>query len=301
MRSRYLLLGLAVTALVAVQAPGAAARTDDRTKPIVYVHGLDAFGEAGVDCASTWNNMSNTLRSWGWSGTVATVQYYGGDTNCSYALDHHGSHSVHYPRTDAHTSSGSHDMDGDIRHLGYHLAWMIYDHFSSQGITVDAVGHSMGGLILRYALYGVQSHNPDFPPYLYVEDVVTLGTPHLGSGWASGCTWSYECVQMENGSSFINFLSSSAPNPQATGGTDWTTIGSYDDGIVAEGSAVGMSSAHKVKYINPSIGHSDYMNDTSDTSDADVEWWDTPGPWYSWYDAPHVVRWSDSSLLYGSW
>jgi putative serine esterase DUF676 len=301
MLARRALLVLLIGAPPLLLAPAAPARTDNRTKPIIFVHGLDAFGEAGVDCASTWNTMSNRLAGWGWSGTKATFKYYGGDTNCSYALDHHGSHSVHYPRTDAHTSSGSHDMDGDIRHLGYHLAWTIYDHFSSAGITVDAVGHSMGGLILRYALHRVQASDPDFPPYLYVEDVNTLGTPHLGSGWASGCTWSYECVQMENGSSFINYLSSNAPNPQATGGTDWTATGSYDDGIVAEGSAVGMSAAHKVKYIWPSIGHSDYMNDTSDTRDADVEWWDTPGPWYSWYDAPHVVRWSDFALLYGSW
>jgi hypothetical protein len=302
MLSRSVLVGLAVTASLGLLATAAAARTDNRSKPIIFVHGLDAFGEAGVDCSGTWSNMSNTLTGWGWSNSKVTVKYYGGDTNCSHALDHHGSHSTHYPRTDAHTGSGSHDMDGDIRHLGYHLAWMIYDHYSSAGVTVDAVGHSMGGLILRYALHRIQANDPAFPPYLYLEDVVTLGTPHLGSGWASGCTWSYECVQMQNGSSFINYLNSNAQNPQADGGSDWTLIGSYDDGIVAEGSAVGMNATHKVNYLGSmNIGHSDYMHDTSDVRDADVEWWDTPGPWYAWYDAPHAVRWSDFSLLYGSW
>ena len=84
-----------------------------------------------------------------------------------------------------------------------------------------------------------------FPPFLYVEDVITLGTPHQGSGWASGCTWAYECVQMENGSSFVNYLGSNAQNPQADGGSDWTLASSYDDGVVSEGSGVGMNANHK--------------------------------------------------------
>lgn len=282
--------------------PATAARTDDRTKPLVFVHGLDAVGEAGVDCASTWGNMSSTLAGWGWSGTKATVKYYGGDTNCSYSLDHHGSHSKHYPRTDAHTDSGSHDMDADIRHLAYHWSWMVYDHFSKNGVVVDAVGHSMGGLIIRYALHRIQANDGAFPPYLYAEDVVTFGTPHLGSGYASLCPWAYECQQMENGSSFMTYLKDYAQDPHADGGTDWTLVSSYDDGVVSEGSGVGMKANHKVKYLGSmNIGHSDYMHDTSDTRDADVEYNDYGGTWYSWYSAPHVVRWSDFGLVYGSW
>lgn len=303
---RSVRIAAALAACLVVAALGAAAaeaRTDNRTKPIVFVHGLDAFGEAGVDCASTWNTMSSRLAQFGHTGTKATVAYYGGDTNCTHNLGLQGSHSVHYPRTDAHNStSGRHDMDGDIRHLGYHLAWLIYNTWSKNGVTVDVVGHSMGGLITRYMVHRIQANDADFPPYLYVEDVVTLGTPHLGSGWASGCTWAYECVQMENGSSFINYLQSNAPNPQADGGTDWTTMGSYDDGIVSEGSAVGMDSTHRVNYLGSmNIGHSDYMGRTSDVRDADVEYWDRPGPWYAWYDAPHAVRWSDFALYLGTW
>ncbi|HWH43859.1 MAG TPA: hypothetical protein VNT32_03950 [Thermoleophilaceae bacterium] len=279
-----------------------ASRTDNRTKPIVFVHGLDAIGTAGVDCASTWNNMANTLTGWGHSGTKATVMYYHGDTNCSYALDHHGSHSTHYPRTDAH-QNGSHDMDGDIRHLGYHLAWMIYDHWSASNVTVDAVGHSMGGLILRYAIDRVEAKDPSFPSSLLVEDVVTLGTPHTGSGYAALCPWAYQCNQMNTGSSFMTWMAANAQNPQGTGGTDWTLQGSYDDGVVSQNSATGMTASHKVKYLGTmNIGHSDFMNDTSDVRDADVEWNDAPSTtWYSWYDAPHSVRWSDFALFYGSW
>jgi Palmitoyl protein thioesterase len=294
----------AIAACAALLLAGAAcadvasARTDNRTKPIVFVHGLDAFGDAGVDCAATWNTMANRLGQFGHTGTKFTVKYYWGDTNCSGALDAYGSHSTHFPRTDAH-QAGSHDMDGDIRHLGYHLAWMIYNKWSASGVTIDAVGHSMGGLILRYAISRVQAGDSAFPPSLLIEDVVTLGTPHQGSGWASGCTWAYECVQMENGSAFVTSL---AQNPQGAGGTDWTLVSSYDDGIVSEGSGVGMTAAHKVSYLGSmNIGHSDYMNDTSDVRDADVEYNDNGGTWYSWLDAPHAVRWSDFGLLYGTW
>lgn len=284
----------------AKQRPALAARTDTRGKPVVFVHGLDAFGTAGVDCNGTFGDMINTLKAWGWTGTMATVKYYTGDTNCGYSLDHHGSHSLEYPRTDAHTSDGSHDMDGDIRHLAYHLAWMIRDHFGTQ--PVDAVGHSMGGLIIRYMVDQLQRGNPNYPSGVQVEDVVTFGTPHGGSGYASWCAWSYECNQMQYGSSFINYLASSAPNPQAAGGTDWTAIGSYSDGVVSQDSAVNMDATHKVKYLSSmGIGHSDYMHDTSDVRDSDSEYYDRPGPWYSWYDGPHAVRWADYSLLYGSW
>jgi pimeloyl-ACP methyl ester carboxylesterase len=290
-------------ALLSLCTSGVAqARTDNRSKPIVYVHGLDAFGTAGSDCNS-WNNMKNTLASWGWTGTAATIRYYEGDTNCSYAVEHHGSHSKHYGGSAEHNSAGtSHTADTQIEHLAYHLAWSIYDHFSVNGTYVDLVGHSMGGLIARYAVAQVQRGHADFPPSLRVEDVVTLGTPHGGSGWASWCWWSDQCNEIEPGSSFQNWLAANAKNPQGTNGTDWTTMGSYDDGLVSEGSAVQMSSTHKVNYLGSmNLGHSDYYNDTTDVRDADVEYWDSPGPWYSWYSAPHAVRWSDFGLTYGTW
>ena len=302
MRVRRVAAALAACLVVlGIGAVSAEARTDNRSKPIIFVHGLDAFGDAGVDCNGSFGNMIKRLQEFGHTGALRTVKYYHGDTNCSTALDGHGSHSTHYPRTDAH-QYGSHDMDGDIRHLGYHLAWMIYNQYSSKGVTVDVVGHSMGGLITRYMLHRIQANDGAFPPYLYVEDAVTLGTPHLGTGWASGCTWAYECVQMENGSSFINYLNSNAQNPQGDGGTDWTLVSSYDDGIVSEGSGIGMTANHKVAYLGTmNLGHSDYMHDTSDVRDADVEYSDYGGATKTWYSGPHAVRWSDFGLYLGGW
>jgi len=278
-----------------------AARTDNRTKPVLFLHGLDAFGSAGNDCNATFGKMISQLRAWGYTGTLATVKYYAGDTNCTTSLDAAGSHSSFYARTDAH-QNGSHDMDADIRHLAYHLAWTIYNQYSSKGISIDLVGHSMGGLIIRSMLRYNQENNASFPPYLYVEDVVTLGTPHSGSGYAGWCGWAFECQQMATGSSYLSDLATNAKNPQGDGGTDWTTQGSYDDGYVSETSATAMDANHKVRYLGSmNIGHSDFMNDTSDVRDADVEYYDRGTPWYSWLNAPRSVRWSDQALLYDGW
>lgn len=302
MRKRRIAVALAICLTFSTLLVGIAeARTDNRSKPIIYVHGLDAFGTAGTDC-NMWNTMQSRLASWGQTGTAVKLKYYTGDTNCSHSLDHHGSHTKHYS-SDAHDGAGtSHTADASIRHLGYHFAWYVYDHFSSVGVPVDLVGHSMGGLIIRYALAQTQLHHPDFPPYLYVEDVVTLGTPHQGSNWSGWCFLALECNEIFPSSSFMSWLATNAQNPQGQGGTDWTTIASYDDTYVSEGSGTGMDATHKIRYLGSmNIEHSDYYNDTSDTRDADVEYWDRPGPWYSWYDGPHAVRWSDFALTYGTW
>lgn len=292
--SRKLTVALSIVVVVLLaQATPAAARSDDRAKPVVYVHGYNAFGD-GTSCGM-WNAMDSTLRSWGHSGAKATVRYYFGDTGCTNALESYGSNTHYYP--------GSTRFDRYVRleHLGYRLAWMLYTEYSSKGITVDVVSHSMGGLITRYALAQTQRRHPDFPPYLYVEDSVTLGTPHAGTGWANWC-WTTQCSQMRPGSSFINWLTSNAPNPQGSGGTDWTAVGSYDDEIVSETSAVAMAAAHKVQYLGSSdVYHSDFYQDTTDARTAAVRYSDNGGSWYTWYSAPWGVRWSDFALFLGTW
>ncbi len=283
-----------VMALVGLHASPADARTDTRNKPVVYVHGYNPFGD-GADC-NMWSSMDNTLRAWGLTGPKVTVRYYFGDTNCTQSLQSHGTNGRHY-------DPGAVPWDRYVRieHLGYRLAWMIYNQYSSKGIAVDVVSHSMGGLITRYALAQVARRHADFPPYLYVEDSVTLGTPHAGTGWADWC-WTTQCEQMRPGSSLVNWLAANAPNPQGSGGTDWTAVGSYDDEIVSEGSAISMSAAHKVQYLaSADMAHSDYYKDTTDARTADVRYSDDGGAWFQWLDAPWSVRWSDFALLYGTW
>ena len=57
-------VALACIGLSALGAAAAEARTDNRSKPVVYLHGLDAAGTAGVDC-NMWNSMISTMNGWG--------------------------------------------------------------------------------------------------------------------------------------------------------------------------------------------------------------------------------------------
>lgn len=297
MRKRVLVI-VGVLVVAAAVMPAAQARTNDRSKPIVYVHGFDPTFSSGYDCHAYWDAMADALEGWGHTGERVTVQYYWADYNCTYTENHHGSHSAHHAGGHLY---GGHTRDTSIRHLGYHLAWMIYDHFTVEGKAVDVVGHSMGGLIARYAVAGVANGDPDFPPSLLVEDAVTIGTPHTGTGWAYGCGW-VECHEMRPGSSFMSWLSANGQNPQATGGTDWTLMGSEDDQIVSASSAVGMTAAHKVVYYWwMGIDHVDYPYATSSSLTADVYYQNDGGSWRAWYSAPYPVRWTDQAFLKATW
>jgi pimeloyl-ACP methyl ester carboxylesterase len=264
-----------VLAAVLVPASPASARVDSRTRPIIFVHGLDPDWDfdASSNCAN-WNQLMTALRDWGHNAPMHTMKYYAQDTNCT-------------------DSMGSTDQNTSIWTLGYLLADWIWDHYTVRGIPVDIVGHSMGGLIARAALANTGA--PGWPQYLLVEDVVTLGTPHQGSDSAYGC-WYTQCEELRPNSAFLQSL---PENPQGYGGTDWTLVGSDSD-LHVQQSGVGMTAAHKVMYLYPDYGHSDYYTDTSPLEDADVHWNNGAG-WYAWYSALRVGKWTDYALTFGTY
>ena len=286
---------VAVFSLLVLLAPAADARTDSKDKRVLLLHGYQPFGTPTSPC-DMWGPMESSQRSQGFTGQLTTVQYYDAQVACDVSVIPYGSTSAHYP-----PSGGVHDRYVSIRHLGYEFAWMVHNLYSRNGQTVDIVAHSMGGLVARYAVAQVQRRDPAFPPYLYVEDVVTLGTPHNGAGMASWC-WTTQCGDMSGGSSFLNWLRSYGWNPQGSGGTDWTNVGSVDDGTVSTSSATDMGAAHKVIYQgSANIGHSDYYTSTSTAASAHVHYNDNGGPWYSWSSGYWPVRWSATALHLGTW
>lgn len=302
-----LVAALAVTAPAAAQTykakPWPNGGTVAREAPVLFIHGLDALGDAGTDCRSQWGStgdsstMIGRFSQWGHTGGLITVKYYGGDTNCALDIHHHGSHSLHYPS--GHTDQG-HTAQTDIRHLGYHLAKAIDAHYGSS-TNVEVVGHSMGGLMVRYALARIERGQTNFPPFLMIRNAVTMGTPHLGSGPAAACSPLLQCSQMRNGSDFMDWLDSYAQNPQGLYGTNWTLISSENDGWVSQGSGVGMDANHKVIF-GEGIGHSDYYTDTSTAMDRNVKYDDgNDGNYFHWNDAPHVVRWADRATATTTW
>jgi len=219
----------AATAALAAKAPK---RADGLTEPIYWVHGIDWRGAASADCKQ-WNAAISRYKSLGAKGAQRTVAYYTKDKNCNTRIGKFPNHS------------------GNLDDIGKALAWDIYNRYTKKNKSVDAVGHSMGGLIIRAAITGVQKKLKGWPPRLYVEDVVTISTPHTGSKLAFGCGG--QCNDLIPGSSFLKWLSK---NPQSTQGTDWTLIGAGDDDAVDWKSAVStnsksagwMSAGHKVVF-----------------------------------------------------
>ena len=294
-RLRLLVTVLALAAIGVAVAPAAEARTDNKSTRILMVHGYDPWGDPTSSC-DMWNSMESTLKGLGYTGAFTSVGYYDIQVACDVSVIPYGSTSKHYP-----PSGGVHDRYVNIEHLGYEFAWMVYERYAKYGETVDVVAHSMGGLVARYALAQVDRDHPDFPSDLHIDDVVTMGTPHAGSGYASWC-WTTQCGDMSTGSSFLSWLKTYGPNPQVGYGTDWTAMGSYDDGTVSESSAVDMQAAHKVLYMgSANIDHSHYYTSTSLTSTADVYYQDNGGAWYAWYDGHWPVEWTNFSLYRGTW
>lgn len=279
-------------------------RTNDRTKPVLLVHGRDNYDMAG------YATLRNYYIAQGYA-TVKRVGYYGGECNVELRAEGHGSHNSWYGGSGEHSSKTGciggatqvHDLDTDIMHLSYHLAWLIHNTYGAGSVTIDAVGHSMGGLMIRYAIINSGTGGV-WPAKLRVEDAATFGTPHggLGTSWCKWSPWA-DVRQMCSDNTFISSMQVGAKrNPQGNGGTDWTAIGSDCDSWVAWNLATQGDFAHKVVYVSPCYGHSDYYTDVGTASDATADYMDAPATtWSRWSTAPHSGRWSNNALYYGTW
>lgn len=277
---------------------------DHQANRVLFVHGLQLGSPGYADC-DDWNSVRDLVRSeyQGDSARLKRLGYYSADVDCDATINDSGAHDVHYD------DGGDHTNDTNIRHLGYHFAWYVWHEFSKTNRTVDVVAHSMGGLITRYALAKVG--RPNFPPYLRINQVVTLGTPHLGSGDSEWCHGTlqpdvFQCLQMQEDSVFIGWLKKHAQNPQgrASGiGTNWTLIAGSADSLVSHESALGMNAAHKVLFFRPYYSHSGLRDAAVGTgpNDANVRYIDYNNPYKEWGDAPRVFRWTARALASQSW
>lgn len=294
---------VAVVAGITVMAVPVAAqsRTDDRDKPVIFLHGLNPIGGLGWPCPLAWQPMEDAMIGWGWNrDSMVDVKYYANDSDCTASIDGHGSHSAHNGNAGNHDffNPSSHTADTPIEHLGYHLAWFIYDNYTSNGQAVDLVGHSLGGLIVRSMLTDEERQDPDFPPELLVEDAVTLETPHGGVWLTALCGFTRQCRQMIPGSRFMRSL---AQNPQGSGGTDWTAVGSYLDPLVPASTAVNMWARHRLKYSSPIYEHVLPLWDQSDSRDAHIDRSENGGGWTRVTNAPHSIRETDLALTFGDY
>jgi len=270
-------------------------------KPLLLTHGFEFLSRSKAK--RSWSDMTNALRDWGWCGPIETVAFYEKDEDFTVSVDGHGDHLEHFQGGD----HRDHSASTDVRHIAYHWAWMVHDLFTMHGESVELVGHSMGGLIIRYALARVHAGDREFPKRLAIENVISLGSPHQGTrSWRARLCRVFlkkQCRQLRPGSDFIEWLRVHAQDPGQLGGVDWTTIGSRDDRVVKpHDSMLAINAMHKVMYLDESaIGHSDYMNKISDDLDAMALHWTRGNDALRINNAPWPARWVYLSLVLPNW
>lgn len=306
---RLLRLGIALSLLLtplvltnqpAGAATGAAAMPPraDGKRITVLVHGFDR--EADQDCAGGWKSAKDLLVANGWT-SVYTFGYYSGDKNCDLKVE------------------GT--TDTRIQEVGRQLAWTIYYFWSGNGVAVDIMAHSMGGLVSRAAIEGTRRYGAavaadalpavapldaqpqefgatawpsGWPPYVYIEDIVTLGTPHKGIDSILGgtlCPFTHEqCSDMKAGSGFLSWLGGLKSSAM---GTDYTLLGSaYDDTVGDNSSTKGFDSdvSHVALYYKDAngntISHAEIR--TEKTTAYDAKWRNLDSSGRGYYSPPLV-------------
>ena len=238
-----LLFGSSALVSCLIFASSAHAVAEVSSRPILFVHGFSPLA-LPEDCHGIWGSVESELSAKGFTGQMTTVGYYGDDLNCDLKPN----------KKDSILTS--------IPDLAEHFAWSLYNGWSSQNVHVDVVAHSLGGLIVRYALYKAAAKDPAYPPYLIVDHVVSMGAPYTGySPLAFSCYLNpanVQCWEMAPYSSFIKELATAAAQlPQGLGGTVWSNIGSdadvvdSSDGVVGSASATSMPIPSSSKTIIP--------------------------------------------------
>jgi triacylglycerol esterase/lipase EstA (alpha/beta hydrolase family) len=203
-------------------------RANSANRPIYLVHGYSVNGR-GWDCEGYWGPAKRALRAAGWRGPIVTFGYYSNDRNCD----------VRFNGT----------RDNSINSIGGALAKAIYSRDTRHGRSVDIIAHSMGGLVARSALAGTEQRwGASFPKRLYVEDVVTISTPHGGVPLIGFCSKNIkQCAEMKIRSKYLKMIAK-YPSPQSSIGTDWTLIGADNDIVVPAWSATDMPAGHLVVF-----------------------------------------------------
>lgn len=283
-----------IGAVDARSAPPAPAGTT-----VILVRGYaGGAGCPGTDMTRAyWGGAVLTLDAAGWRAPVLPVSYYRCDSD---GVDITGYGPVAPAAATASITADApragYTADTPLRRIAHDLAWFVYDEYAERGRPVDLVGFSMGGLLIRYALYRVAAGDPRFPPLLYVPRAVTVATPHAGvPAWTarSVCGRTTQCRAMVTGSAILTDLAAHARHPQARGGTAWTLAGSSRDcDLVPAWSALAMRAATRVRYVHPCYGHGDYLWDFSDATDATLRV-AAPGETTAVVhaNAPHLLRW----------
>jgi pimeloyl-ACP methyl ester carboxylesterase len=270
--------------------------------PVILVHGYNSQSCPGADVThAQWGGVYLELTRSGWRGPILPVSYY--------ACDHDGVDITGFGKTvppaattaiTAATPRVHYDQNTNIDQIAHDLGWFIYHNYGRAGRSVDLVGSSMGGLVIRDLLFRVAQHDGDFPPELAVSYAVTFSTPFLGYGQGTSLACpvaTVECGQFAVGSPLLTELNAEPKPPQGAGGTTWAAVGSSAGcDFVPSTSALGLPGAQRVDYVRPCYGHVAYLWDFDPDSDASAKITDPDGSTRSTSSALHSLSWLVTTL-----
>lgn len=250
-------VAVAVSRSSTVSGQGGSRPLGSSATDVVFVHGagctaLPFTTEAIHDLESLTGRSATTFH---------TVAYYACDSGGD-SIVNEGS-SSYLPSTD------DNGVNTDIRRISYELAWYLWNDFGSKGKAVDLVGHSMGGIVIAYALQRIAAHDPAYPSALTVNSVTTFSSPFDGvspSLCATGQT--AECTQLLTGSSLLSQISSAGAvtlGPK----TVWTLVGSDGADAIPTTSSLALPGVtYRVDYQAPAYTHTSYLVDPTPTRSA---------------------------------
>ncbi|MGB0652216.1 MAG: hypothetical protein ACPGQL_03360 [Thermoplasmatota archaeon] len=214
-----------------------------------------ATGNEGTN-GGEWDELIRGYKDWGWTGNLRIVALHQCD-NAFNVLDlhSHGSHSVlsdsvrYHADESAACGKAGHTRDTDIRHLAYHLAEAIHTEYGSGKRCVVAIGHGMGGIILRTMATMIEQAVDGLPSEVCLKVVVLMGTPNEGTDVLNYCeSWKFSCEQLRPRSRLMDWLEEEGQNPQTLGGTRWIAVASHRDEKVDFESVFSMQGAERVLY-----------------------------------------------------
>lgn len=236
-------LGLVTAGQAAAQVlePRPTPGAERRAKATILIHGLqpgwpprpapaaggrvtDLLGWEqfrGHNCTDYWREWRGALPQANATGIpVLTMALYRNSAGCGATLV--GMSNAQFGSAGRYAYAGN-TLDGSptdarewmdtnipIWHLGYRLAWYIYSNYTVRGESVNLIGHSMGGLVIRAAVGGTHSRLDGFPPRLLVNTLVTVASPNGGVWPAAICGSNTvridQCDDMAPGSEFIRLV-----------------------------------------------------------------------------------------------
>lgn len=278
---------------------------------VLLIHGVDGSyeGANGNDpngnCHVNFGNLVNILdNTYQWVGNLINLEYYSGESgHCTFTSSDPPNFEAANMRTSAHAYKCDNYFDGydgtndeDDLHLACLLAWYIWDNYTVNTWTVNVVAHSLGGVLVKEALFQIEitKDTTHFPPYLYLDHVVTLDSPLAGIplGGLISCGGCFEVAEMQwpVGEIYGDLTNSNGKGVQGLGGTTWIMEGEANTQCDHVGdSAFGMSYGTKVDYRfavpgissladacspnndgNYYYGHGTFLQDTQTTDNVEV-------------------------------